>query len=298
MGWQPPVVQAPQSAVPETAEVQNPEETQESELELAQRKCRDLLEGFSFLLLKGNDFRMIKFASEYNLRIKQAVTVDDADELYKQLTGILGQIGNEQYEDRAEILGKNTSDEFLVANLSENEILEFQKLELLQQFDKYKVSHKDPGFDAFIKRTNTRFEDASPLMAKQILNELKTLLSKLDKSGQLDDVKKRRDELRKEAVEWGGLTTIGKNKKAQAIEDALCQVPIEERATVLDNAGVEKALASHRKMAWAKEKISDITGIEWTPAESFTDLKKKYQKVKDDADPAKDPDDDSSPIPP
>lgn len=120
----------------------------------------------------------------------------------------------------------------------------FQLSSLVLDIAKQSVSPEDVLLTTYVSEAKSMIKGVDKAEAFTTLQREFTEILASVRSPQVEEVKEAIRALR------GGVAfyTIGKNKKAQLIEDALCALPLEKRGTVLSSAtnGVQLAMASGR----------------------------------------------------
>lgn len=154
---------------------------------------------------------------------------------------------------------------------------------LLNEIKKYSLGKQDTLFNHFVDDLNRRINDATH--ADEAPEKLRILKQELEKTLRFvssnEEVKAVQDSihiLRKSA----GLFTIGKNRHADAIEDALLRTPLEKRNSVIsskDCNAVQEALAMNPGLGKTKV-IPKINGQidEEKAAQPYKELKAKFTK--------------------
>jgi hypothetical protein len=120
----------------------------------------------------------------------------------------------------------------------------FQLSSLILEIAKQSVSPEDALLTRYVSEAKSRIRNVDKAETFTALQREFTEILASVRSPQVEEVKEAIRSLR------GGVAfyTIGKNKKAQLIEDALCALPLEKRGTVLSSAtnGVQIAMATGR----------------------------------------------------
>lgn len=129
---------------------------------------------------------------------------------------------------------------------SDNAVLNKTKLlQLLSKIEATKASPHDVEMTKFVDNAKEAIQLAKTEKALAFLQaKLQSTLSLLDGNRELLAVKNKIDHFRTNACWY----SIGMNKKAVRIEQALCSIPVEQRSHLISGPqnAVQEALASHR----------------------------------------------------
>jgi hypothetical protein len=156
--------------------------------------------------------------------------------------------------------------------------IERQKCVILLQniVQNLSVPPQDPVMNTFLE---TNSKKISGTKNTNYLDQIKTTLSNINiDPRQVDGIKETIDRLHKGAT---SKLALGKKAKAEAIEKALKEIPIEERGSAFENLKVREELARHRHLfkrgtVYKKEGKLD----EDSAADSFKKLKKQFEPIR------------------
>lgn len=149
----------------------------------------------------------------------------------------------------------------------------------INEIRRYRFGEVDEAMNSFIKQQNKMISTAKTLdNIHAVLDNLQTILMKTKESAILTQIRGVISKFRNNAFFY----TIGMHAKANRIEQAMTNVPVEERCNIMkgqipETVNVQKALASHRHF-WKKgQEINQDGSInEQRAATSFQMIKTRF----------------------
>lgn len=266
----------PYASIPDTAEYRG------STIERYIAAKKALLE------LKQNTISELK--NECNALINEIDSISGKD---KETQQFIAQKRN-QLETQLPLAECHALKKELLQMQKKNELLQMQKKNELLQIQKAKcekilsdieglgLGFKDEQMTEYVKNQKNKIEKAQ-------LNEMPALLFELDamkatlQSPDNQEIKSIIKSFRDQSKSW---FTLGMSKKADSIETAMSNVPLQERKNILAGKShaimkVKEALASHRHLHM-REIYKTSTGEldEGKAARAYSDFKNKVQNMR------------------